>query len=376
MKIFVSSLISGMEAERAAVKHAIEVFRHQPIMAEDFGARTASPQITCLQGVREADLVVLVLGHRYGAPQRSGLSATHEEFREAKGKKRILTFVRTGDAEPEQAAFIREASGWEPGLFRASYSTPAELGDRVARAIHDYELAHAVGPLQPDALRERALALLPDLRRDSSSAMFSLSIAAGPAQSVLRPAEIEAQTLADDLQQRALFGSPPLFDRTLGTHAGLDRGALVIHQEMRHGKGAMVALWESGDVLVQLPATGNRQRGELSLPVVIEEDIAEALQASIAYAAWLLDRIDPTEKLTHVALAARLAGGGYSGWRTRAEHAASPKSGSFSMFGRDELRDAPVMLTPSHRARQALAMDAATLVEDLVVLLRRQWNQA
>jgi|GEM_PF-3698849 len=43
----------------------------------------------------------------------------------------------------------------------------------------------------------------------------------------------------------------------------------------------MVALWESGDVLVQLPATSNRQRRDL----VIEGDIAEALQASIAFVA-------------------------------------------------------------------------------------------
>jgi Domain of unknown function (DUF4062) len=375
MKVFVSSLISGLEAERAAVKRAIGVFRHEAIMAEDFGARASSPQVACLQGVRDADLVVLVLGHRYGARQASGLSATHEEFREAKGKKRILTFVQSGDAEPEQTAFIQEASGWERGLFRASFSNASELGDGVARAIHDHELAHAVAPLQPSELRDRALALLPDIRRDSSGAVFSFALAVGPTQSVLRPSEIEAPALTDALQQRALFGAPPLFDRSMGTKSGLDHGALVIHQERHHGKGALVALWESGDVLIQLPAFGTRSRGDISLPVVIEEDIAQALDACVAYAAWLLDHIDPTEKLTHVALAVRLAGGGYFGWRTRSEHAASPKSGSFSMFGREELRDAPVMLTPAHRARQALAMDTATLVEDLVVLLRRQWNQ-
>ena len=77
MKVFVSSLISGMEAERAAVKDAIETLGHQPLMAEDFGARPSSPQITCLHGVREADVVVLVLGPRYGSRQPSGISATH-----------------------------------------------------------------------------------------------------------------------------------------------------------------------------------------------------------------------------------------------------------------------------------------------------------
>ena len=52
MKVFISSLISGMEEERAAVKRAIELFRHRAVMAEDFGARPSSPQVACLAGVR------------------------------------------------------------------------------------------------------------------------------------------------------------------------------------------------------------------------------------------------------------------------------------------------------------------------------------
>ena len=60
MKVFISSLISGMEAERAAAKKAIALFRHQPVMAEDFGARPNSPQVACLSGLRDADAVVLI----------------------------------------------------------------------------------------------------------------------------------------------------------------------------------------------------------------------------------------------------------------------------------------------------------------------------
>ena len=39
------------------------------IAAEDFGASPGSPQQVCLAGVREADVVVLLLGARYGTPQ-------------------------------------------------------------------------------------------------------------------------------------------------------------------------------------------------------------------------------------------------------------------------------------------------------------------
>jgi hypothetical protein len=38
-------------------------------------------------------------------------------------------------------------------------------------------------------------------------------VAGGPAQSVLRPSEIENKQLADWLLQRALFGPVPIFDQ-------------------------------------------------------------------------------------------------------------------------------------------------------------------
>jgi len=371
MKVFISSLISGMEAERAIVKHSIEMLGHQAVMAEDFGARASSPQVACLSGLRESDLVVLLLGPRYGAKQTSGLSATHEEFKEAQNRKPILTFVEDRDAEADQAALIQEASGWEQGLYRASFATPQELGDKVARALHNHELANAAAPLNPEGLRTRALELLPNMRRDASTATFQLAVAAGPSQPVLRPAEMEAQPLTDALEQRALFGPPPLFNRTLGTSRRFDNGALVIEQEGRYGEGARIALWPTGDILVQLPI--DRASRGMGFPTIIQEDIAALLAGSLSFVAWLLSHIDSTERLTHVALATRVIGGSMYGWRTEREHAASPNSGSIMMFGQEAERDAAVMLSPDYMVRQALTMNAARIVEDLIVLLRRKW---
>lgn len=64
-----------------------------------------------------------------------------------------------------------------------------------------------------------------------------------------------------------------------------------------------------------------------------------------------------------------------TGWRTRAEHAASPHSIT-SGFGRQAERERPVMLQPPHIARAALGMDTQQLTQDLVALLRRRWKQA
>ncbi|SMQ94521.1 DUF4062 domain-containing protein [Xanthomonas fragariae] len=148
MKIFISSLITGMEAERAAVKQAIELFGHEAIMAEDFGARASSPQVACLNGVREADLVMLVLGPRYGAKQAGGVSATHEEVNEARNRKPLLMFVQSGmEAELDQAALIKEIGKWQGGQHWDGFVSADDLGPKAARAIHKFQLMQAVAPL-------------------------------------------------------------------------------------------------------------------------------------------------------------------------------------------------------------------------------------
>lgn len=375
MRVFVSSLITGLEEERAAARRAIERLGHQAAMAEDFGARPSSPQVACLSELRSSDLVVLILGTRYGSRQSSGLSATHEEFREAQGRKPILTFVQNSDPEPDQAALINEASGWEPGLFREGFASPMELGDRITTAIHRYELANATAPMDPNALRARAFSLFPESSSHYSGPILSLAMAAGPDQAILRPAEIENQSLRDAIQQQALFGTPPLFDRRLGTDSRLAHGGLLIYQERHHGEDpTQIKLWENGDVYLQT-ALDRADRG-MGMSVIIQETVEERLEASLAFAAWLLGKIDPTERITHVVPAVRLTGGGAFAWRTRAEHAASPNSVSMTTFGREEERDEAVLLTPPHMPRPALTVNAARIIEDLVVLLRRRWQIA
>ncbi|MCC4612449.1 DUF4062 domain-containing protein [Xanthomonas campestris pv. esculenti] len=373
MKIFISSLITGMEAERAAVKHAIELLGHQAIMAEDFGARASSPQVACLNGVREADLVILVLGPRYGAKQAGGVSATHEEVHEARNRKPLLMFVQSGvEAEQDQVALIEEIGKWQGGQLWDDFSSASDLGQKVTRGIHRFELTRAVAPLDPAGLRDRALTLFPRIERGyhQSGTALQLAVAVGPNTTVLRPAEMEAQPLLDAMQQHALFGTPAVFDRSLGMKAGLNGEALALVQEAQRSDGASIRLWPNGDVLISLPVPPP-ERG-MGLSVVVEEDIAGKLEAAISYAAWLLAHIDPTERLSHVVPAVRLLGEHAGAWRTRAEHEASPNS--MQVPYRQGEHQAPVLLSPAHQVRQALSMDAQRIGEDLVVLLRRRWN--
>ena len=113
MKVFVSSVIGGLEEHRAAAREGAENLGHAVIAAEDFGASPGSPQQVCLAGVRDADVVILLLGARYGTAQASGLSPTHEEYRAARGTKPVLVFVQAGvtPSRTRRSSSRRSAAG-------------------------------------------------------------------------------------------------------------------------------------------------------------------------------------------------------------------------------------------------------------------------
>lgn len=367
MKIFVSSLISGLEPFRAAVREAIKTLGHEPIMAEDFVAQPNTPQVACLSQVRQADLVVLLLGGRYGHPQgSSGVAPTHEEYLAGRGTRPILLFVQEGvDRDPEQKSFLEEVQGWQGGLFREGFGTPEELRQRVIRALHHYELAHATRPIDPAALREAAasIARVAAGGRQIREPVLNVAIVGNFSRAILRPAELEAQQLADALQQQAQFGQHKVLDKTKGVETAVEGNALVLRQD----SGARIQLTEEGVIALHVPLGAPEiSRSGFALFAIIEERVVACLASAISYADWMLQRVDPTQQITHVGVAASIEASQHLGWRTQAEQDASPNSGTMRMGnGPDE----PVVVD---RPRAALYFDAARLAEDLMVPLRRQ----
>lgn len=371
MKIFISSMISGFEPYRAAAREAVLQLGHEPVMAEDFPAQPNSPQVACLAGLRQAALVLLVMGERYGYAGRSGISPTHEEYREARGRIPVAAFVQQGvTPEPEQKAFIEEVQGWEGGLFRGGFTTPDQLRGLVTRAIHEWQLANAASPMDEAELQARALAQLPANRNGFSSYHRGLgkplvvSLAFGPRQTILRPAEVESPELIDGLTQESLFGRARIFDRKRGTEHGLDGDALVLTQ----GDGfARFRVAPTGDMLFHLPLA----EGPHGM-VVIEENVRATINATLAFAAQVLERIDVTQRLTHVVPAVTLADADHVVWRTQAEQDRSPDSFSMGMgYGQEKQ---PAILSPAAKPRAALTMDQGHMVDDLTVTLRRIWK--
>ncbi|KQO61041.1 hypothetical protein ASF24_03640 [Methylobacterium sp. Leaf86] len=355
-----------MEPIRAAARSAVVGLGHEVIMAEDFGAKPTSPQVACLDGIRQAGIVVLVLGKDYGAKQPSGLSATHEEYREARQSRPVIAFVQEGvDRDPDEAALVKEAQEWVGGLFRGGFTSPEDLQAKIGRAVHEVMLSRAAGPVNEGSLLERALGMLPKDNRSYSSMGRNLNVgfACGPTQAILRPSRIEDRTLAEELSQAAMFGPLRIFDRTKGVTEAVEDGSLVIRQE----RETSFTLSPQADLLFALPIP----RADDMMGGVIEEDIADLLERALRYAAFVLDRVDPTQRITHVVPVASIGHAQMLAWQTRVEATRNRGSMSYGM-GRDE--PSPVRLTPALRTRSALTHDAADLIEDFVTLLRREYR--
>lgn len=363
MKVFISSVIAGLEEYRAAAREAAESLGFTVIAAEDFGASPSSPQQVCLDGVRQSDVVVLLLGVRYGTPQRSGLSPTHEEYREARGRKPVLIFVQTGvTREPDEDKLVEEVSGWEGGQYREPFDSPTSLRAGVTGALHRWVLTQQAGPVNEAELAARAVALLPQRSPHTAGSPFlHVAVAGAPPQQVLRPSDLGDPALQAAMQQEALFGERPVFDRSQGVEVIVSGATLIVRQPK-----AEITVEERGSVRVSRPAR-NAGGWAAGIPSLVEEDVRDRVESAIRYTGWVLDRTDPTRRLSRVALACRLDGVGYLPWRTRAEVAASPNRATMGFVGR-EAADSPPVVLP----RAALLMNAAIQAEDITVQLRRQ----
>lgn len=369
MKAFISSVISGLESYRDAAADGITSLGYGVIRAEDLGAVASSPQEACLAGVRKADMTILLLGVRYGTRQPSGLSATHEEYREARSHQPVLAFVQEDvDYEPDQVEFIQEVREWESGSLTVSFTTEDELRSAVTQALHNHMVASASGSVDEQEL----LALAGEgVDAPKSFQLFAgdpelfLSLAAGPRREVLRPSELEGHSLAQAIQKEARFGAGSLFASEAESSTELREDWLVLSQDR-----ASIKLNSAGDIVVRQAAVA-AERGLLEVSALIEEDVRDHLADALKFAASILDQIDSPRRLSHIAIIAALTEVGSQTWRTREEHARSRNSGGHEM-DRDR---AVVSLTPGVRARAEISQRSDDLAHDLMVLLRRKLNQ-
>ncbi len=187
MRVFVSSVTDGYEQYRAAARAAIEASGHVAVVIGlNHHASPSSPRAGCFSEIEDSDVLVLLLGKRYGDLQSSGKSATHEEWAYARSiAKRILVFVEdVEDREDAQRDLLSELGGWVDGSLWSTYDAPTVLITEIVKALRALE-----GDRAPASALEAAERLPPVCREriealravDPSAADLLVGVLSDPA---------------------------------------------------------------------------------------------------------------------------------------------------------------------------------------------------
>ncbi|WP_457145213.1 DUF4062 domain-containing protein [Mycobacterium sp. URHB0021] len=175
-RVFVSSLITDMPAERSAVRAAIEAVGATPVMFEDLGAQDISAEQAYLAGVRSSDIYVGMWGTRYGVRMSDGYSATHAEYLEAeRNGLRLCLFVH-GEASGEMDWAQRDLIQGARNLYTTSpWTDPADLRHRVQRRLE----ALASEDLAPWVRVGRAVFRATDIVDDGGTIAITADVRSG-----------------------------------------------------------------------------------------------------------------------------------------------------------------------------------------------------
>ncbi len=157
-KVYVSSTVVDLKAERQAVIDWLIQARHQPV--HSYLPDSETVRDSCLADIDGCDLYVLILGHRYGfvpeADNPEGLSITHLEFRRAleRGMPRVALLrtnvpdIQLSDLlDPKRSQQVQAFHAEVNSKMRAAqFSNLAELIAALSAGVQNELAKHALQP--------------------------------------------------------------------------------------------------------------------------------------------------------------------------------------------------------------------------------------
>lgn len=148
-RVFIASNYREFRQERRALIEVLERLGLQAVVMESFGASAAAPVELCIEAVRSSDLVLALIGSRYGSsPPDDPRSFTHVELETALAESiPVIAYFRAG-LTPETFA---ERAPEAPEAFAAII---ARVGD-----LHVIEQFDSIRGLARAAERDIARAI-------------------------------------------------------------------------------------------------------------------------------------------------------------------------------------------------------------------------
>jgi hypothetical protein len=182
--VFISSTSEDLKPYRQSARDAAISAHFYPEMMEYFTASGEHPPLAaCLAKIEHADVVVVIVAHRYGwvpdTAQNKSITRLECEEAERRGTE-VLAFLAEGDWPPHLRESHRAASALESGNFtpelaqeiqrnitgleefkrwldsrgiRAQFTTPDDLGRKVEAALRDWRQRHTEFPEAPPERR-------------------------------------------------------------------------------------------------------------------------------------------------------------------------------------------------------------------------------
>jgi hypothetical protein len=142
MRIFISSVRTGLEQERDALPGLVRALGHEPVRFEEFTAQAVPSREACINGVESSDAYLLLLGPNYGEPLAdTGHSPTHDEWIAATriGIPRFV-FRKNGPiADERQREFETVLGDYRSGRFWANFEDTLELLAAVVTVVRELE---------------------------------------------------------------------------------------------------------------------------------------------------------------------------------------------------------------------------------------------
>ena len=311
--VFISSIQSGFEDVRAAARAGVESFGGRAMMAETVGAAPASPQRALLDRVAESAVLVLLVGPRYGARQESGLSATEEEFDEARRRgKPILVLRQEGELEPEQQEFLdRATGGWEGGAFYGTFRDASDVGLAVVRGLTNIRDRGARATLEP-AAQERTAALAANARRQGygqGGSIVRVVLVPLIDQPLLQAAALEDRNLPEELAAAARASR--LVPQSKGIATTVSAAGIQLQVGEQYA-GRTLTVGTKGEIVVEASVGGDdRNFGSMR---VVPERLEEAIRGVAAFAENAWKRIDPRGEVQEAAVALAIPEAQHKSW--------------------------------------------------------------
>jgi len=230
------------------VLDAIRRLQLQHDSMEFFGARSDQPIEACLEEVRRSNVLVVIVGHRYGTlVPESGVSFSETEYREGyQLKKPCLVYIRDDNVPilPKDMELnpdkLRSLKTWKGTLRkRHTVATFQQKNDLAVQVAAD--LGRTINELQKaERTREHAQIDSPAQLLDEVAVLVSKAIEQGASEAALLSSiRRSVSTVVSEAQhvETTVFLSYAVADRD------------IVHQVARGLQGAGIRPWFDVDVL-------------------------------------------------------------------------------------------------------------------------------